>query len=77
MSGHQPGRYETELRLSVAPVRDGDVLSEMAVGWRTTVANLNQAERRINKAMRRLEEDEQLGEGARTAAVRALRSMER
>lgn len=69
------GYHEARLRATVAGVHDADVLSEMAVGWRTAITRVKSSENHLERVRAGLEAREQLGPRTRSAAAASLTAM--
>lgn len=69
------GHYEAQVRRAMLTVGDADVLNEMADGWVASIGDLDRVRGALGEGVRRLGEQEQLGERTRDAAVGAFREM--
>lgn len=69
------GYYDTQVRRAMLTVGDGDVLNEMATGWRASIRDLNTVDDRLKAGINGLRDRDQLGEATRDAAVGAFRDM--
>jgi hypothetical protein len=69
------GHHEAQVRRAMLTVGDADVLNEMADGWRSSIRDLDRVRGGLGDGVRRLREQEQLGERTRDAAVAAFREM--
>ena len=69
------GHHEAQVRRAMLTVGDTDVLNEMADGWRASISDLDQVRKGLGEGVRRLGEQEQLGERTRDAAMGAFREM--